>query len=115
MARHASIVPATAEHFTALKGASPPRTCRAYTAVRGEEVLGIFGVCRAGAARVAFAEFTEDLRADKRSVIALLRAAKTLLKPGDFAEADPAISKSEVMLEHIGFEPYEGRMYIWLG
>lgn len=112
MVKSAEVVPATAEHFVRLKGAAPPRTVRAYTAVRGDAVLGIGGVYRAGVTTVLFSELTDDIRSDKRSLIRLIRAVKPMLKPGIVAHADPAIRGSEVLLEHLGFEKLEGEIWV---
>ena len=116
MARHASIVPATAEHFTALKGASPPRTVRAYTAVRGEDVIGIAGTYKEGIYTVLFSELTDEIRSDKRTFVRLVRMVMPLIEPlmkgQTLAHADPAIRGSDVLLKHLGFEKLEGDVWV---
>ena len=113
MSRHAEVVPATAEHFQSLRGSLPPRTVRAYTVVRDGQALAIAGVYRDGFNTVAFAEAIDEGRADKRSIVKLKRAVVPMFKPGTVAYADPAISGSEVLLEHLGFKEHGGRIWVW--
>lgn len=108
------IRPATMEHFERLKS-SPLKTARAFAVVRGEDVIGIGGVYRDGASLVLFSELTDELRKDKRSLIRLVRAVTPMLRPRTLALADPDIDGSDVLLEHMGFEPFEGRIYQWPG
>ena len=112
MSRHAEVVPATAEHFQSLRGSLPPRTVRAYTVVRDGAPLGIAGVYKEGVSTVLFSELTDELRADKRSLVKLKRAVLPMLKRGILSYADPAISGSEVLLEHLGFTEREGRIWV---
>lgn len=114
MARPAVIRPATLEDFVRLK-AAPPKTARAYAVVKDEEVIGIGGVYRDGVSKVLFSELTDEIRRDKRTLIGLIRAVRSLMRGRVFSFADPEIPGSEVLLEHMGFEPYEGRFYQWHG
>ena len=108
------IRPATTEHFERIRS-KPEKTARAFAVVRGKDVLGIGGVYRDGATLVMFSELTDELRKDKRSLVKLVRAVKPMLRPRTLALADPDIEGSDVLLEHMGFEPLEGRIYQWHG
>ena len=108
------IRPATLEDFERVR-TRPAKTVRAYAAVRDGEVLGVGGVYREGVSQVLFSEFTDAIRKDKRSLVRLLRSMATLMKGTVYSYADEAIAGSEVLLEHMGFERYEGRVYQWHG
>lgn len=108
------IRPATSDDFLRLNGEVPVRTARALSVVRGEDVIGIAGVYRDGWSLVAFSDFTDELRADKRSIVRLKRAFMPLLDGHEvFAHADPEIEGSDVLLENLGFVPFDGRIYQW--
>lgn len=108
------IRPATAEDFVRLR-ASTPKTARAYVAVRGEEVIGVGGVYRDGVSLVVFSELTDTLRKDRRTMVRLKRAVIPMIQPRTLAFADPDIDGSDALLEHMGFEPLDGRIYQWPG
>lgn len=108
------IRPATLQDFERLKG-RPPKTARAFAAVRDDAVIGIGGVYRGGVSLVLFSELTDAIRKDKRTLARLVRAVKSLMKGTVYAHADEAIAGSEVLLEHMGFEPFQGRLYQWHG
>lgn len=107
------IRPATVEDFVRL-GSRVPKTARAFAAADGGDVLGIGGVYRDGTSLVLFGELTDKIRSDKRAFVRLIRAVKTLLDGrAAYSLADPEIDGSDVLLRHIGFEPFEGRVYRW--
>ena len=114
MARPAitSIRPATLEDFINLREV-PPKTARAFAVVKDTNVIGIGGIYRDGENKVLFSELTDEIRRDKRSLIGLIRAVKTLMRGRVFSFADPDIDGSEVLLRHMGFEHFQGRFYQW--
>lgn len=110
------IRPATVKHFERLKGTPPPKSARAFAAVRGEDVIGIAGVYRDGPSLVLFSELTDELRHDKRAGVRLKRAVMPLIAGKlAYAQADPAIDGSDKLLLHLGFELCHGRTYQWRG
>lgn len=110
----AVIRPATREDFARL-GKVALKSARGLAVERDGMLLGIAGLYRDGptSRKVLFSELTDELRRDKRALIALIRAVTPLMSGRVFSLADPEIEGSEVLLEHMGFEPYEGRVYQW--
>lgn len=108
------IVPATEamlERFS-----QPAKTVRAIAAVRGEEVLGVAGIYPSHAGWVMFAEFKDDIRADKRVMVRGIRALAAMVKRRNMAVAalaDPEIQGSSTLLEHMGFQPAYGDVFVW--
>jgi hypothetical protein len=107
------IVPATPELLARFYGDAPKRTARAVAVVRGEEVLGVGGVYREGTNSVLFSDMTDELRKNKRALVKALRAVMRLMKGTVYSWADPDIEGSDVLLKHMGFEPYRDGVYQW--
>jgi hypothetical protein len=84
------------------------KTARVLAAVRGEEVLGIAGVCRTESGYLVFASLTDELRRDRRALVRGMRAVMALAKRCRgplLATCDEKIPKAAEFLRHIGFVP----------
>lgn len=91
------------------------KTIRAVAAVRGEEVLGVAGLYCDGTWTQMFSALTDELRRDRRGLVKISRAVMDLARPRApvYAEADPEIEGSRKLLEHLGFKPVRGNLYVW--
>lgn len=91
------------------------KTIRAVAAVRGEEVLGVAGLYCDGTWTRMFSALTDDLRRDRRGLVKISRAVMELARPRApvYADADPEIEGSRKLLEHLGFKPVRGNLYVW--
>jgi len=107
------IVPATAEHVLALYSEPPGRTLRAVAAVDGGRVLGVAGTYKDGDNTIVFAKMTDELRADKRAIVAGYRKVMRLFGRRVFAVCDTTIPAAAGFLEHMGFQQMEGEVYVW--
>lgn len=91
------IVPATAEML------DTPHTVQAIAVVLDGEVLGVGGIILGS--QMIFAQITDALRADRRSLVRAYRRVLGLTRARPlYAHADPEIEGSERLLEHMGFE-----------
>lgn len=113
----AELVPATAELLA--KFESMPRTVRAIAAVEGDRVLGVTGFYPEAGRLVLMASIADDARAElHRHKRTLVRAARKVLEMTRalhmpiHAYADPDISGSESLLEHLGFSDVGNRIYV---
>lgn len=107
------ILPATPELLARFYGDTPKRTSRAVAVVSGDEVLGVGGVYREGANSVLFSDMKDELRKNKRALVKAVRAVMRLMKGTVYSWADPDIEGSDVLLKHMGFEPYGDGVYQW--
>jgi hypothetical protein len=100
--------PATAADVEAYHGKPSPFSFRGYAAVKGSEVVGVGGVYYDGRARIAFSEFKEEMRSDRR---ALVRGTRMLMKFIDtikgpvYAVADPNEPTAAALLSRLGWKP----------
>lgn len=111
-----TIEPARADHFVRLNGRPPALTSRAIAAVRGDEVLGIAGVYPKGEYLAMFFDRKDELTKHRRVIVRGIRRVMEIAKRVGVpivAKADPAIAGSASMLEHMGFKPYTGEIFIW--
>lgn len=111
------IVPATAEMIERFRKCATERTVRAYAAVRGADVIGVFGVYRQPAHLVMFADLTDTMRKDKRAMVHGYRRMLELVKRIGLpvvSIADEDVDGSDVLLTHMGFAPVSERVYAWL-
>ena len=113
-----SLVHATPEAIDRALPERPKQTMRAILAMDGEHVLGIAGIYRQDAALVLFGQISDELRAHRRVIVRAIRLVMkmaTRVKIPIVAMADPEIDGSDILLEHMGFKPFQGRVYIWHG
>lgn len=114
-----NIRPATAEDLQAVDGMAPARTCRALVAEESGRTLAIFGIYPMNTRYVMFSHATDEFRRNKRRVVMGIRAMQSLIasRPAMplLAYADPEIPGSDVLLKHMGFEPFNERVYQCLG
>lgn len=114
-----NIRPATAEDLRAIDGTAPSRTCRALVAEESGRTLAVFGIYPMNTRYVMFSHATDEFRKNKRRVVAGIRAMRALIgsRPAMplLAHADPDIKGSDVLLKHMGFEPFNERVYQCLG
>ena len=88
---------------------------RGFMAVRDGKVLGIGGVVLNSSSYCMFANLSDDMRKDKRSMVMAYRKMKELARACHcpvFAEADENIPKSVEFLNHIGFDRVQGNVYL---
>lgn len=104
------IVPATKEHIKALYDEPLGLTVRAISVIDGERVLGVAGVYWSNGQKVAFANFTDELRSKPRILIAGARMMAQMLE-ASIARCDPNIEKAESFLRHLGFTHIEGDIW----
>ncbi len=100
--------PATAADAAAYYGRSPGLTFRGYVAVKGDEVLGICGVNYTHGMRVAFSEFKEALRSDRRALAKGVRMTMRIvnqIKGPVYAVADDEEPTSTKLLAKLGWVP----------
>lgn len=94
------------------------KSARVLAAVRGDQVLGIGGVCRTEAGYLVFASLTDELRRDKRALVrgarAVLELARRCRAPL-FATCDETIPGAANFLKHIGFAPGIGNLWFYEG
>jgi hypothetical protein len=116
----AEIVPATQQMLGQFD--PMPRTVRAIAAVEGERVLGVTGFYPEGGKLVLMASIADDARSEiDRHKRTLVRAARKVMQMAQslrmpiYAYADPEISGSESLLEHLGFTHTTNRIYTWPG
>jgi hypothetical protein len=105
------IIPATKEHVDALYDEPLGLTVKAYAAVDGEKVMGVAGVYWSNGNKVAFANFTEELRNKPRILIAGARKMAKMMGEGTIARCDPNIEKAGSFLKHLGFTQLEGDIW----
>ena len=94
----------------------PNQTIRAILAIDQGNVLGIAGVYRQDANLVMFAQLSDELLTQKRTIVRGIRLLKKMaarVRMPVVALADPEIDGSEKLLEHMGFKPAHGRIYTW--
>lgn len=108
-----NIRPATREDVLSV---SPRReTCRALAVENSGRLIAVFGIYPLCTRWVMFAWATDEFRANKRMVVAGIRAMWALIASRPFmpiiAHADPAIPGSDVLLKHMGFESLSEGFY----
>lgn len=112
-----NIRPATPEDVSAV--GQRRETCRAMAVEESGRLLAVFGIYPFSTRWVMFAWATDEYRANKRAVVAGVRAMWNLIasRPAMpiLAHADPAIPGSDVLLKHMGFEPLSEGIYQCLG
>jgi hypothetical protein len=110
-----TIVPATRELLERFYGEAPARTQKAVVAIDGERVVGVAGLYVDDERQVMFADLTDEVRHDKRTVIKGIREVMKLAshRMPVHSLADPEIEGSDTLLLHMGFTPLEGRVYQW--
>ena len=102
------IVPATAEIMKSFYGTS--KTCRAFAAVRGDEILGIAGIYFQNDLPILFSDLKASERGNKRLVVHGIRKMRELVEEYHmpvFAEAED----SEVPMKHIGFKNLKDKIW----
>jgi hypothetical protein len=100
--------PATAADAEAYYGRNPGLTFRGYVAVKGDEVLGICGVNYTNGMRVAFSEFKEALRSDRRALAKGVKMTMKLvnqIKGPVYAVADDEEPTAAKLLAKLGWVP----------
>lgn len=98
------IIPVTEEIVKRFYGNIPPKTLRAVAAVRDEEILGIAGIFSIGMGWMLFADFGDEIRSDKRTMVKAVNAIRKLIANIQMpVYAKPAdIEGAETLIEHIG-------------
>lgn len=95
----------------------PGRTARTIVAVKDDtEVVGTAGVYTDHHRAVMYADLSDTVRSDKRSMVKAIRMLRPMverMKMPVHALADPDIPHSAVLLEHIGFKHLTGELYQW--
>lgn len=115
------IMPATADIVQRFFGHQPVHTVRALVAMRGDQVIGLAGLCRTEGAWYLFADLTPEIRKDRRAIIRGIRAITALARRRAvpvMAVAHRDTPGSRTLLEHMGFEPMgfdapDGEVYLW--
>jgi hypothetical protein len=100
--------PATAEDAERYYGRRPPLSFKGFVAVRGNEVLGIAGISYDNGMRVAFSEFKEALRSDRRALAKGVKMTMKLvneIKGPVYAVADDEEPTSTKLLAKLGWVP----------
>ena len=109
------IVDATAAHLRAFYP-DQPKTCRAWSVVDGERLVGICGFFREGAGNVIFTDISAELRRHPRQI---MRAARLVLievkrkRLPVFAICDASVEASDRFLRHFGFSPLQNGIFQW--
>lgn len=113
----AELVPATAAMLAQFE--PMPRTVRAIAAVEGDRVLGVTGFYPEGGRLILMATIADDARAEMhRHKRTLIKAARKVLEMTNalrmpvHAYADPEISGSDSLLEHLGFADVGNRIFV---
>ena len=99
------IVPATPEIMRQFYGQA--RTCRAYAAIRGDEVLGIAGIRIENHVAILFSDMKDSERHNKRLIVKGVRIMQAMIREcfyPVYAEAEKTIRGSDTTLKHMGFE-----------
>lgn len=100
--------PATAADSEAYYGRPPLCSFRGYVAVKDGEVAGIGGVYYDGAVRIAFSEFKETLRSDRRALVKgtriLMQFIDTIKGPV-YAVASEHEPTAADLLRRLGWKP----------
>lgn len=111
------IIDATAAHLRAIYP-DQPKTCRAWSIVDGERVLGICGFYREGAGNVIFTEIGAELRRHPVLIVRTARRVMAAVKAKRlpvFAACDFSVEASERFLRHFGFSPLPNGVFQWQG
>ena len=110
----------TPEIARAFYGTQAPCTIRGYAYLKGGEPIVLWGFIRESYRWVLFLEAKDGARSydhEWRRILALgirkLRPLLDELRAPVHALADPDIDGSCELLEHIGFEPFNQRIYQW--
>lgn len=94
-------------------------TCRALAVEDSGRLMAVFGIYPFSTRWVMFAWASDEFRANKRAVVAGVRAMWHLIasRPAMpiLAHADPEIPGSDVLLKHMGFELLNEGIYQCLG
>lgn len=105
-----NIVPATAEMVRAYCQVSG--SARALAVVDGERVLGVVGLCAMGNGQIMFTHISEELKKTPRVIVRAWRAIKAMTgRLPTFAECDRTIPKAADFLIHLGFVPYNDKLW----
>ena len=114
MTHRIDFVPATRRDIEAFYGPEFRWTFRAWAAKLGDETLGVGGLYYTPEHVIAFSSFTPKM---KEFPLAMARGVKKIMaivgnRPC-YAIADENIPDAPKLLERIGFEHLEGRIYRW--
>lgn len=85
---------------------------RGYAEVEGDRVLGVCGVYHADGVQVAFGRFSDELKRRKRLLLRLAYTTINLFGRLTFAVCDNGIDRADSFLEHMGFVPYRGDIWV---
>lgn len=121
----ANIAPLKAEHVAAMfRGEKPPvATMTGYALVddQGDPQL-IFGLALFDSQHLLFMRASDELRATRRSIATRRAAVQCISRVRKMVQgvrapvralADPDYENSAELLEHIGFQHLNGRIYQW--
>lgn len=100
--------PATPADAEAYYGRNPGLSFRGFVAVKSDEVVGIAGVNYTNGMRVAFSEFKEAMRSDRRALARGVRMAMQIvnqIKGPVYAVADDEEPTSAKLLAKLGWVP----------
>lgn len=111
------IVPAT--HDVLFRHYREPlgQSVYAIAAVDGDKTLGVAGFYLTASGAVVFAELSDQLRAMPR---VLIKGARRIFKALEdkrynvFAKCDQNIEAAERFLLHLGFQRFDGDVFVWL-
>lgn len=110
------IKPATTELLTQYYGYLPKRSLCSVVAIQDNKVIGVSGYYNDKNRFVAFADFNEAVRRNKRIMVKGIRAVRELLRSKKLTVqilADPEVPDSQKLLKHIGSQPLMGDIYTW--
>ncbi len=100
--------PATPADAEAYYGRPSGATFRGYVAVKDGEVVGIGGVSYDNGTRVAFSEFKDALRSDRRALVKGVKIVMDIvnqIRGPVYAVADDAEPTSTKLLAKLGWRP----------
>lgn len=98
------IVPATEELTVKFYGFLPPKTIKAFAAVKEDDVVGIAGMFKAGLVWMLFSDMKQDVLNDKRAMVTALRSIRKLVDNARipvYAKADENAEGAETLISHI--------------
>ena len=108
-------IPATREILESYYGEPREHTTKAVVAVDDGKVVGVAGISRIEGKWVAFMSATDEARKHKKEFVRGIRAFRKLLNGMNrpvYADADPKINGSDLLLRHAGFKN-RGMYYEW--
>ena len=113
--------PLTEELVLRYYGKPQPWTMRGCAVMRGDEVVGAFGIYRDKGFDIVFAKVNDDAwpkpppLSTRRAIVSGMRMIARMKKSTKplYAYAEPDQPNSELLLEHFGFERLKERVYRW--